>query len=137
VAGALSMCSGCHVYRATSAPLPDGAQVRVRLSSPSAVALALPGRDSVQLEGVTQIDGRVLVVRGDTIRLRATRIRRIGTHKRSARDVPKGGTLNVVAEGGNALEVRRLSTGRTVAAVVAGTFGFLVAAAILVLSGTS
>src|ERR687895_64886 len=68
VAAALAS-AGCFTYRAQPTPVPGPDQVRVRFFPARRLDVAIPGHDTLRLADVTEVEGRVLAVRGDTLSL--------------------------------------------------------------------
>ena len=114
---ALSTTTGCYSYHAEPAPVPAHTLVRIRFDPPRPLAMALAGRDTLHLHGVTALEGRVLSVRGDTLDVAARSVR-LG--RDLVPQVSSGGATVALPPGtGQVVERRRLDRGRTALAVVA------------------
>lgn len=130
VAGVLLVAAivACHTYRPARLPLPARSVVRLRFDAPRPLDVALPGRDTLRLANITQIEGRVLASRGDTVDLA---VRNFWTRGERATVHSSGDAIARVAPiPGHAAEVRRLSKGRTALAAylgVTGALGFVLA----------
>jgi hypothetical protein len=112
---ASAFVSGCHSYRLETAPVPRGADVRVRLDPPRDLVLAVPGADSVRIAAVSRIDGGLMERRGDTVRIAPRRIR---SENEPLPRWPAGrATVDVILPRGRPLEVRELARGRTALAI--------------------
>ena len=101
--------AGCYSYRAELALVPDRARVRVRFAAPRSLDVAVAGRDTVRLDGVTVVEGHVLGSRGDTLDLELRDARAGGAS--TADVVKRGATLAVVPGAGQIIERRGLDRG--------------------------
>jgi hypothetical protein len=125
----------CTAYRA----VPPGARlstldkVRVRFAESRDVPAVARAGDTVRLSAVTRVGGEVASQRGDTLVLRVRDVRPVP----AGRLVPAAGSRAVVVRSaGDRIEVRRLSVGRTIGAVVGGAaLAFALALAYVVASG--
>jgi hypothetical protein len=111
--------TGCFTYRADPAPVPGPTRVRVRFSPPRPFDIAIAGRDTLRLADVTELEGRVLAVRGDTLRL-AVRDARTAMGAAAPGLGTTDATTLVPLGAGRVVEVRRLDAGRTALVVLAG-----------------
>jgi hypothetical protein len=87
---ALVIAAGCHEYRPARAPLQARSTVRVSFDRPRTLTVARSSGDSVRVDDVTQVEGLLRAVRGDTldIELRSIRpgaaARTVGRRSRAA-----------------------------------------------------
>jgi hypothetical protein len=128
---ALIVSVACFSYRpeATLAPGPD--RVRVRFDPPERVNVAVAGRDTLRLAGVTELVGRVLEVRGDSLKLD---VRDWRTRGDVPRRLGRGSSTAVVKLGpGRVVDVWRVDRARTGLAVL-GTAALGLFAAITAVS---
>ena len=128
----LLLSAACFTYRAEPAPLPGPSHVRVRFDPSRPVAVAVAGRDTMRLSSVTEVEGRVLAARGDTLTLSVRGARDAGVR---VGGLPAGGATAVVRLGaGSVTEVRRRDNTRTGLAIAAGGAVALLALLIAALS---
>lgn len=73
----LAVIVGCYAYRSASLPPAPGAEVRVILTTPTAVTSIVPGREGERLlhDGVLEASGVVRAAAADTIALRLGELR--------------------------------------------------------------
>ncbi len=111
---AVIVAAGCYSYRLAPVPAPQHAVVRVRFETPRTVPVVVGRRDTVRLEGVTAVAGRVMAARGgDTLELALDRVWREAERPSG---LPQGGRAVVVPEPRRPAEQRHFSVGRTLLA---------------------
>jgi hypothetical protein len=111
----LALVTACHNYR-PSAAVPEGENVQFRFPSARALRITLPDRSVIDYGDVVIVRGRVNAVRGDTVELRVTGIRRSGGWVPAAAHRSARATL--LTGGDSHPEVRSLSAGKSAFAVV-------------------
>ena len=109
--------ASCYTYRAEPAPTVGASRVRVRFHPPRPVDVAAPGRDTVRLEGVTELEGRVVAVRGDSLHL-ALESARTASGQAPGLGIARATTV-IQLGAGRVVEVRRLDGPRTALAGLA------------------
>ena len=113
----LALAAGsCRSFQAIEAPIRPSAIVRVRFLEPRPIRLTRIGSDTATVVRVSAIEGNVLAVEGDTIRLAPTRIR-VGDGDPEERVA--GRYKAAIPMTGAIILERRLSAGRTAIAVAA------------------
>jgi hypothetical protein len=128
VIGCLLASSACYTYRPAATPVPRGALVRLRFDPPRPIVIVARDGDTLRVDGITLLEGRVLNARGDTLDLELAAARSGPSTQPSV----QGSRTTVVPERGRPAEVRQVSRGTRAGALVAGTAG-AVAVSLLVL----
>jgi hypothetical protein len=127
VAGSLIAGPSCYSYRVAPTPVPQQAVVRLRFDPPRPLVVVSRGGDTLRMDGVTSLDGRVLNARGDTLNLELAVVRSGNVSLPGV----GGSRTTVVPDRGRPAELRRVSQGAKAVALLAGTAGVTVALLVL------
>jgi hypothetical protein len=111
--------AACYSYRLAPGMSPPGSLVRVRFDTSASMNVSLADGDTLRLTGVSRVEGRVLSVRRDTLRLdvsSARADRELVPHMRGRR-----AAADVVIGPGRVVEVREPAASRSFVAAAGVT----------------
>lgn len=106
---------GCHEYRPIAAPVNTVTPVRVQLPGPRPIVLRRQRPDSI-LEGVRSLEGTLVLIESDSMRIDVTRAESNGRW----RDVAAPAEATIALQPGTVVERRVVSRRRTMLAILGG-----------------
>ncbi len=111
----LTLGTGCHVSRPTTAEVPVDTRVTIEFSEPTLLMVRTGAPDPVPLEGVTELRGRVEYTTADTA---FVRVAGASGPSLAFREVPINGIAAVARQPGTSFGERQFSGKRTTALVL-------------------